>query len=93
MDWIRSLTTLSLTTWLGLLAAALTTAANVPQVLKAWRTRETRDLSLKMTLILASGLALWVVYGILQSDSVIVVANAAGLLLALSLTLLKLRFG
>jgi len=87
------LTTLSLTTWLGLLAAALTTAANVPQVLKAWRTRETRDLSLKMTLILASGLALWVVYGILQSDSVIVVANAAGLLLALSLTLLKLRFG
>ena len=83
----------TLTTWLGLLAAALTTAANVPQVLKAWRTRETRDLSLKMTLILASGLALWVVYGILQSDSVIAVANAAGLLLALSLTQLKLRFG
>lgn len=88
-----STVTWSLATWLGLLAAVLTTAANIPQVLKAWRTRETRDLSLTMTLILASGLALWVVYGILQSDSVIIVANAAGLLLALSLMALKLRYG
>lgn len=80
-------------TLLGLLAAALTTAANVPQVLKAWRTRETADLSLAMTVILAAGLGLWVVYGILQGDAVIVVANAIAMLLALTLTALKLRHG
>jgi MtN3 and saliva related transmembrane protein len=85
--------TLSLATVLGLAAAALTTAANVPQVWKAWRTRETKDLSLAMTLILAAGLALWVGYGVLQADAVIVIANATAMTLALALTALKLRHG
>jgi MtN3 and saliva related transmembrane protein len=83
----------SVATVLGLLAAALTTTANVPQVWKAWRTGETRDLSLAMTLILASGLAVWVVYGVLQADAVIVIANAIAMVLAFSLTALKLRHG
>ncbi|HWV44029.1 SemiSWEET transporter [Pseudorhodoplanes sp.] len=80
-------------TLIGLLAAALTTSANLPQVLKAWRTRETSDLSLKMTVILAAGLGFWVVYGVLQGDAVIVIANAVAMLLALALTVLKLRHG
>jgi len=80
-------------TVLGLLAATLTTTANLPQVWKAWRTRETADLSLAMTVILAAGLGLWVVYGILQGDAVIVIANAIAMLLALTLTALKLRHG
>lgn len=84
---------LGLATCLGLAAAALTTIANVPQVWKAWRTGETRDLSLAMTLILAAGLGLWVGYGVLQSDPVIVVANAIAMLLALTLAGLKLRHG
>ena len=42
--------TWSIATLLGLAAAALTTAANVPQVWKAWRTKQTDDLSLAMTL-------------------------------------------
>ncbi len=85
--------TFSLATFLGLAAAALTTIANVPQVWKAWRTGETRDLSLAMTLILATGLGLWTVYGFLQSDAVIVIANAIAMLLALALAGLKLRHG
>ena len=85
--------TFNAVTLLGLLAATLTTAANVPQVCKAWRTQETRDISLAMTLILAGGLGLWVAYGVLQGDAVIILANAAGMLLALSLTALKLRHG
>ena len=83
----------SLTTLIGLLAAVLTTSANLPQVLKSWRTRETSDLSLIMVLTLASGLALWIFYGILKSDMVILIANAAALLIALTLLGLKLRFG
>ena len=81
-----------MTTVLGLVAAALTTAANIPQVIKAWRTRETEDLSLRMTLTLAAGLAMWAIYGVMKSDPVIV-ANAVALLLAITLSVLKLRFG
>ena len=85
--------TWSIATLLGLAAAALTTAANVPQVWKAWRTKQTDDLSLAMTLILATGLGLWVIYGILQSDLVIIVANAVAMILSATLAVLKLRFG
>ncbi len=46
-----------------------------------------------MTLILAAGLGLWAVYGVLQSDAVIVIANAIAMLLALTLAGLKLRHG
>ena len=82
-----------MTTVVGVVAAALTTAANIPQVIKAWRTRETEDLSLRMTLTLAAGLAMWVIYGVMKSDPVIVIANAVALLLAITLSVLKLRFG
>jgi MtN3 and saliva related transmembrane protein len=85
--------TFSLATVLGLAAAALTTVANVPQVWKAWRSGETRDISLAMTLILAAGLGLWTVYGVLQDDAVIVIANAIAMLLASALAGLKLRHG
>ena len=83
----------SLTTVVGLLAAVLTTLANVPQVLKAWRTRETQDLSLVMVLTLASGLALWVVYGVMKGDAVLIGANGVALAIALVLAALKLRHG
>ena len=82
-----------MTTVLGLVAAALTTAANIPQVVKAWRTGETDDLSLRMTLTLAAGLAMWAIYGVMKSDPVIVAAKAFALLLAITLSVLKLRLG
>jgi MtN3 and saliva related transmembrane protein len=85
--------TWSLTTLLGLAAATLTTSANVPQVLKAWRTKQTDDLSLAMTLILATGLGVWVIYGIMQSDLVIVAANAIAMALSATLAIMKMRFG
>jgi hypothetical protein len=39
------------------------------------------DLSLKMFSILATGIALWLTYGILQVDFVIIVTNAVNLCL------------
>jgi MtN3 and saliva related transmembrane protein len=80
----------TLTTVTGLAAAVCTTAANVPQLKKAWTTGETDDLSLKTLLILASGLGLWVAYGVLQEDVVILLANIISLALAVGLLYLKL---
>ncbi len=51
-------------TALGLAAAALTTAAFLPQVIKTWRTRQTRDISLGMVSVLRLGIILWFTYGI-----------------------------
>jgi MtN3 and saliva related transmembrane protein len=62
-------------TVIGLVAAACTTAANLPQLKKAWTTGETDDISLKTLLLFACGLGLWVVYGVLREDIVIILAN------------------
>ena len=77
-------------TVIGLAAAVCTTAANLPQLKKAWTTGQTDDISLKMLLVLASGLGLWVAYGVLQKDIVIILANAISLALISGLVCLKL---
>ena len=83
----------AITTLIGLSAAILTTIANIPQVLKVWRTRETGDLSLFTILLLAAGLALWVLYGALKADAVLIGANAVALAIAMMLAGLKIRYG
>jgi MtN3 and saliva related transmembrane protein len=77
-------------TVIGLVAAACTTAANFPQLKKAWTTGQTDDISLKMLMVLASGLALWVVYGVLREDIVIILANGISLTLIGGLLYLKI---
>jgi len=71
-----------LTTYLGGLAAFLASLSYVPQVRKAWSRGSTADLSMGMLVALTTGLALWVVYGAMRGDWVIIAANAVGASLA-----------
>jgi MtN3 and saliva related transmembrane protein len=77
-------------TVIGLAAAVCTTGANLPQLKKAWTTGQTDDISKSMLLVLVSGLALWVVYGVLQEDIVIILANGISLTLIVGLLYLKM---
>ena len=63
-------------TLLGLAAATLTTGCWLPQLVRSWRTRSAGDLSWLYLLALGSGIVLWLAYGVLTSDFVIVLANA-----------------
>ena len=76
-------------TVVGLAAAVCTTGANLPQLKKAWTTGQTDDISMNMLLVLASGLALWVAYGVLKEDLVIILANGISLTLIGGLLYLK----
>lgn len=49
------------------------------------------DLSLKMLLALASGVALWIAYGVLKNDPVIIAANTVSLVLVLGILWFRLR--
>jgi len=79
-------------TWIGMAAALLTTAAFAPQAIQAWRSRSTRDVSLAMFLMMVSGIALWLTYGILIGDMPLIVANAVTLVLAGAILVAKIRF-
>ena len=80
-------------TLLGLVAAACSTLAYLPQVIKTWRTRSTADISLGMFSLLVSGLALWLAYGIIQQDLPLIAANGVTLVFAATILYFKLRHG
>jgi len=50
------------------------------------------DVSIYLMGLIASGMFLWVVYGIIRKDPVIIVTNASGLILNIILMILKLRY-
>jgi len=77
-------------TTLGYVAGFLTTASFLPQVVKAWRTRSTEDLSYWMLGAFSGGVGLWIVYGLMLAEPPIVLFNAITLVLALTLVGLKL---
>jgi len=76
---------------IGYAAAALTTFAFVPQVVKSWRTRSTGDLSSTMLVVFTLGIALWLIYGVAVGSRPVVLANGVTLVLSAILVALKLR--
>lgn len=77
---------------LGLVAGFLTTAAFLPQVIKTWKSRSAKDLSLGMFSLFCLGVAMWLVYGFAVKDIPVIAANLLTLLLASTLLFFKLRF-
>jgi MtN3 and saliva related transmembrane protein len=78
----------TIATVIGLAAAVCTTVANLPQLKTAWITGQTDDLSLKTLLLFGSGM-LWIIYGLLQRDVVIMLANGISLLILSVILYLK----
>jgi MtN3 and saliva related transmembrane protein len=76
----------------GYIAGTLTTISFVPQVARAWKLKETRDLSLPMLLLFAAGILLWTIYGIWTGSLPIIAANVITFLLILLLLLMKMRY-
>jgi MtN3 and saliva related transmembrane protein len=84
---------MSLLDYTGYAAALCTTGAYVPQVLRVWRTRSTQDISLKMFLVLVTGLVLWLVYGFWKGEIPLIAANGVTLMLAGIILYFKIKHG
>lgn len=77
---------------IGALAGTLTTISFVPQVVRVFKTRQTRDISMAMMLLFSLGVTLWCVFGWLVDSPPVVWTNALTLVLALTIVVCKLRF-
>ncbi len=84
---------MNLISGIGVLAATLTTLSFSMQVMKTWKTKSTRDVSLEMFVIFCSGVLLWVIYGVLVKDLLILLANFVTLTLGSMIVGLKLKYG
>ena len=75
---------------LGAIAGAITTLTFLPQVIKTIKDKSVKDISLMMFVIAAVNEAMWIIYGVLKDDWVIILTNAV--ILCLSLTVIYLKF-
>lgn len=78
---------------LGFAAGALTTIAFVPQVYRIAKTRSAHDISWLMFGTFSVGVCLWLWYGIRVGALPLIVANAVTLTFAVTILLLKWRYG
>ena len=78
---------------LGLIAGLLTTVSSIPQVIKTWKTKHTKDISIAWLMLFNLGLFLWLIYGIYIDNLPLIASNAVSLLLVSSLLVMKWRFG
>ena len=65
---------------LGIVAGILTMCGIVPQIVKAYKSKQVDDVSRGMLMIIMSGVGLWSVYGILKDD-IPIITNALAFLL------------
>jgi MtN3 and saliva related transmembrane protein len=84
---------LSLIEALGLLAGFLVTCSMVPQIIRVFKLRSAREISLLFTTLLLLGLIAWLVYGLSLGLLSVIIWNAVGAALAATLLYAKLRYG
>jgi MtN3 and saliva related transmembrane protein len=77
--------------YLGYLAAFCTTVAFIPQAVKVYKTKQTKDISLGMFSMLIAGFILWLWYGILLHSYPIIIANSITIIIAVYIFITKLR--
>jgi MtN3 and saliva related transmembrane protein len=80
-------------TWIGIIAGTCTTLSFLPQVIKAWASRSTADISLLMFTVLTIGTCLWLLYGVLIADIPVIAANGVTLVFVGAILVCKVKYG
>jgi MtN3 and saliva related transmembrane protein len=76
----------------GYAASAITVLTFLPQVIKTWKEKSAKDISLMMFLIAIANEILWIVYGVMIKNDVIIATNIVMLAMASTMVYLKLRY-
>ena len=78
--------------YIGFFAAFCTTFAFLPQAIKVYKTKSTKDISLYMFIIFTLGVLSWLIYGIVLNDFPLILANSITFILSLFILIFKLKF-
>lgn len=79
-------------TIIGVGASVFTSTSLIPQLIKILKEKKSKDISIAMLAVLFTGLALWVWYGILKDDLIILISNAFALVINLLIGILAIHY-
>lgn len=77
---------------LGYAAGAVTAFTFLPQVVKTWKEKSAKDISLYMFLIAFLNEIMWLVYGFMIDNMVVILTNAVMLVMSGIMIGLKLKY-
>jgi len=83
---------MNIITIIGVIAVILTSISFLPQSIKTIRTKQVRDLSFFMYLILTVGAILWLVYGFSIKSIPIILSNVVVLTFSFIIFIMKIEF-
>ena len=78
---------------IGLVAGLLVASGLVPQILRVWRLKDAKEISLPFNLLTFGGAVLWLSYGVILGLLSVIVWNAVNCVLLLLLLAVKLKYG
>jgi MtN3 and saliva related transmembrane protein len=84
---------LNFTEYIGLMAGLFITFSFIPQLIRVFRLKSAREISILFTSFLLLGMALWLTYGIILGLVPIILWNAVGEFLVILLLYAKIRYG
>ena len=79
-------------TWIGLAASICTGVAMLPQLIKTFKEKKAGDISYLMLAVLIVGLAIWIWYGVVKEDWIIIISNAFSLLINMLIVALNVLY-
>ena len=82
----------AMVTEIGLLGAFVSTTSMFPQILRVWKTKSAKDISVAMFLIMVVSVTLWLAYGLLSNDLPIVASNIVVFGQAITILTFKLKY-
>ncbi len=78
---------------IGFIGSGIIASALAPQVIKSWKTKSTKDISLLWNTLLLIGLIVFVIYGVGIKSRPIMIFSSIEAIFTLSLLILKLLYG
>ena len=78
---------------LGFVAGALVTCSMIPQIIRVFKLKSAREISMLFTTLLLLGIIIWLAYGIYLKLAPVILWNAVGVALVSCLLYAKLKYG
>jgi MtN3 and saliva related transmembrane protein len=82
----------TLLTILGTLAGILILSGWVEQIIKGYKTKSLKDVSKYLMILISAGAGLWLIYGLVVEDVLIIGTNLAAIALMMTVLIMKKRY-
>jgi MtN3 and saliva related transmembrane protein len=77
---------------IAILATVVVVSANIPQIIKGYKTKSLEDVSMLFLIVLFSGVVLWLIYGVLINEPTFIISNSVILVSIIVLISMKIHY-